>query len=88
MRDLLLITAFVCFMAYMQYRQTNKIARYNNNLTAGALPKKQRRTWFYAAMLVMAVLVALRGEGIGNDTEEYRKIFMQVTTVDDYIKES
>ena len=88
MRDLLLITAFVCFMAYMQYRQTNRIARYNNNLTAGALPKKQRRTWFYAAMLVMAVLVALRGEGIGNDTEEYRKIFMQVTTVDGYIKES
>lgn len=50
-------------MAYMQYRQTNRIARYNNNLTAGAFPKKQRRTWFYAAMLVMAVLVALRGEG-------------------------
>lgn len=75
-------------MAYMQYRQTNRIARYNNNLTAGALPKKQRRTWFYAAMLGMAVLVACRGAGIGNDTEEYRKIFIQVSTVDGYIKES
>lgn len=88
MVDLLIITVFICFAAYMQYRQTNRIMRYNNNLTGGIAPQAQKKTWFYCAMFVMMTLAALRSTSIGNDTAEYKNIFNQVLNVPDYISTS
>lgn len=85
MVDFLLLTAFVCFAAFMQYRQTKKAVSINNNSIEATLSEKQNKTWLYVAMFVMAVLVALRAPSIGNDTEEYRNIFFNVINDENYI---
>lgn len=85
MIDLLCMTAFICSIACLQYRCTNKTLQNGYSLMNVNAKKNQYHIWFVVGMLVMMTLVALRGTSIGNDTEEYRNIFFKVNNDSSYL---
>ena len=83
MTHLLLLTAFVLIFAYLQSRRSRKIAYYNGRCqTQNA--RKDKGTYMTVALLVMMFLAMFRGINVGNDTEEYHKIFINIITNPDY----
>lgn len=85
MTHLLLVTAFVFIMALLQGYSSDKIAAYNLRNAGNLTQKKDNAVFMTAAMVVMMFLAAFRSVNVGNDTDEYIRIFNEIISNPDYI---
>lgn len=85
MLHLLLLTGFVVIMACAQAYYSRRVAVYNSGIALGTPLKKDRGIFMIIAMIIMALLVALRSTEVGNDTPEYVRIFNEILSNSDYV---
>lgn len=88
MLHLLLMTVFVVVMAYCQAINSRKIVVYNSKIAEGEPLneplKKDRGIFMIITMIVMMLLAAFRSINVGNDTDEYIRIFNEILSNPDY----
>lgn len=84
MSQLILLTAFVVVMAFLQRRKSQQIAAYNASVGKSEYFRRDKGTYMVIAMVIMMLLVALRSSKVGNDTEEYIRIFNLINSDADY----
>ena len=85
MLHLLLLTGFVVIMACMQAYSSRRVTVYNSGIDESVPLKEDRGIFMIIAMIIMALLVALRSNQVGNDTPEYARIFNEILSNSDYV---
>lgn len=84
MLHLLLLTVFIAIMACLQANYSRNVAVYNSHITEAMPHRKDSGIFMIIAMVIMALLVAMRSVNVGNDTAEYIRIFSEINSNSDY----